>query len=452
MTAGPPAARRPWPAAVVAVALAVAGLWFSVDRPLAPSAPSVAAPQEQFAPAVLEVVAAYHTPRLVYAVFGVVVAVAVPVALLTVPALRRRLLAAATRLRRPTAVGVALAVASVVAVRLVRVVPAFWMGHVREVDWGFRTAGPLDWWRDWLLSLGVEAATAAVAAAVLLWLLRGRPHDWHWWLPVAATGLAAVLVMLYPRVVEPLFLDTVPLAPGPVRDEVEAVLDRAGVEAEVLVGDASRRTTRINAFVTGLGPTRQVVLWDNLLARPADEVAVVVAHELAHREHADLPRSVLLTAAGVLPFALLLRRFAASPRVRAAVGAEDPADPRMVLAYVAAIAVAQAVSLPFANAVSQRAEAAADHAALVWTEAPDPMLRTWRGFVVRDLAEPDPPAVQMLLFGSHPPLQERIRRVVVEAERRGLDVADRTSLEATEREQHHRAIDDRDRRASAPGR
>lgn len=328
-----------------------------------------------------------------------------------------------------------------VVVRVATFAPSFFTGYLQERDWGFRTAGVGAWLRDWAIGLGVEVVVAFVAGALFVALVRRWPGDWHHRMVIAATGLSALLVLLQPLLVQPLLLRTQPLPDGDLRTRLTQVVAASGIDAELVVGDASRRTTKINAFVTGLGPSRQVVLWDTLLERPVEEVVAVVAHELAHRDHRDLPRGVLLTATGVLPFALVLRRLLAGRRTATLLGRSYIGDPRSVAVLVAAIAVAQTLALPPALWASRRAEAAADHRALVLTRNPSALVTTFRGFVVRDLSWPDPPAVVTLMFSTHPSVSQRIRAVVAEAERAGMDLVQPHQLRDLELAQQHARIE-----------
>ena len=131
-----------------------------------------------------------------------------------------------------------------------------------------------------------------------------------WWAPAGAGSVAfgAVLAALAPVVLDPIFNEFTPLPEGETRADVLDARRRAGVRVgEVYSVDASRRTTAANAYVTGLGPTKRVVLFDTLLDRYSrDEVRLVVAHELAHVRHRDVPRGVLY-AALVAPAAALGR-------------------------------------------------------------------------------------------------------------------------------------------------
>ena len=144
----------------------------------------------------------------------------------------------------------------------------------------------------------------------MLAVTRRYPRDW--WAPAAlgsvlvGAGLAAVA----PVALDPLFNDFTPLPDGETRADVLALADAAGVKVgEVYSVDASRRTTAANAYVTGLGPTKRVVLFDTLLDRyNRDEVRVVVAHELGHVRHRDVARNVLFAAIVAPASALAVQR------------------------------------------------------------------------------------------------------------------------------------------------
>src|SRR2546421_129847 len=151
------------------------------------------------------------------------------------------------------------------------------------------------------------AALAAQGAALLIALLRrfGR----RWWLPgtVAVGAIAVVFVWLTPVVLAPLFNKFTPLLEGSrARAQVLSLSRRAGVDVgQVYRVNASRRVRSLNAYVDGIGPTRRVVLYDNLLRRAnRPELRSVVAHELGHVKHNDVPRGLAFLII-VTPLALL---------------------------------------------------------------------------------------------------------------------------------------------------
>ena len=399
----------PW--AVAATLLAAVGVVASVWRPTAPAAVPVATDLDSFEPAVLAVVDAYRGPRYVAAFAGTAVGVAVPVLVATTRVGQRwvqRL--AGPRAHAPWRAGL---VAGTVAVATsIAVLPiAVWIGVVHDGRWGFRTQGPGAWLADRALVSSGRWLGVAAAAMVLVVVMRRWPRSWPYRVTVLGTATAAVLVLLHPVLFQPLRLTTTPLPPGETRAVVEEVVAASHVPGvPLLVGDASRRTTRVNAFVTGLGPTERVVLYDTLLALPPEQVAAIVAHELAHHEHRDLERGVLLVATALLPSSLLLRRILATGWATSVARARGPTDPRLIAVVLAAVAVLEVVGQPAANLVSRRLEAAADARAVEMTGDPATFVRTARVFTVRDLSAPDPPPAVRFLFATHPSIGERIRQ------------------------------------------
>lgn len=407
----------------VAVVLAVTGVVVNVWRPVAPP-PSGGVPAAATFPAeVLAVVERYGMPRYLAGLTSLVLASAVPI-LVVVTGPGRQLVAwLAGPERRPRPLAAFAVVGGIVVATAIVTLPIdLWRGYLHEQAWGFRTAGATGWWRDHVLDIGIVTVVAGLVGAGLLTAVRRWPASWHWGLVPIATVLAAAFALVLPLVVQPLFLSTQPLAPGPVHDAVAEVLTRAGEEElEVEVADASRRTTRSNAFVTGLGPTRRVVLFDNLVAAPAERVAATVAHELAHREHRDIARGILLTASGALPVALVLRRLWRSRWAAERMPARSPSDPRLLAVALAVVAVAQLVGQPAANWVSRRAEASADHRAAELTDQPAALIELQRSFVLRDLAHPSPPGWVTLLWGTHPSVSQRIQAAAMETDQLDCD-------------------------------
>jgi STE24 endopeptidase len=194
-----------------------------------------------------------------------------------------------------------------------------------------------------------------------------------------------------------------------VRTDVLELAQRAGVEVgEVYEIDASRRTTAANAYVNGIGATKRVVLFDTLLRDfSRDEVRLVVAHELGHVRHRDVPRflafSALAAPAALLAIAQVTRRLAPEG---------EPPGPRTVPAVaLAAMLVGAPVTAVF-NQLSRRIEARTDEFALRLTGAPEPFIAFERGITVKNVAQAEPPRWAQLLFGSHPTTLERIGAAV----------------------------------------
>jgi STE24 endopeptidase len=275
--------------------------------------------------------------------------------------------------------------------------------HERAVDVGLSTQDWGPWLGDVAKAGGIGAlfAGAGAALAVALW----RRFGARWWLPAAVAVVAAGAAFTYasPLVIEPLFNRFEKLPQGSLRSDVLELAERAGVDVgEVYRVDASRRTTGANAYVAGLGATKRVVLYDNLIDEftPA-EVRSVVAHELAHVKHDDVPRGLLFLAL-IAPAAMLLVQRITERLAPGARGAD--AVPAMAAA-LAAVAFAGQVAGAY---VSRPVEARADAFALRLTDDADAFISLERRLALQNVSEPDPPALLHGLFGTHPTTLERI--------------------------------------------
>jgi len=265
------------------------------------------------------------------------------------------------------------------------------------------------WALDRVLSLGVSWAVTSLLLLALVGLARLGGRRWYVW----AGGAAALLVVagsfLYPVLVEPVFNRFTPLQNGPLRDRVLVLADRQGVEvSEVLVADASRRTTTLNAYVSGLGETRRVVLYDTLLEQaPVDEVEVIVAHELAHAKHDDVLVGTLLGAGGAVVGVSLLALALGSPGLRRRSGTSGAGDPASVALVLAMVAVGGFVTSPLVSSVSRAVEMRADRESLVATGESGAFLQIHRRLSIESVSDPTPPRWSQFWFGSHPTVLER---------------------------------------------
>lgn len=283
---------------------------------------------------------------------------------------------------------------------LVRAPLAFWRGYVHERRFGFSTQTAGAFAADQAKSFAVTALLAAAGVLGLVALARAFPSAW----PLAAAPLAALLVLVLtfvaPVLLEPLFNRFEPLRDDTVVGRVRALAARAGLPVrDVLVADASRRTRKLNAYVSGLGSTRRVVVYDTLLEKAGpDEIDVVVAHELGHRRHRHVALGTALGMAGA----------AAAVVVLWAVVGRDVADPRsaaLMLLLGGALGLAAA---PFQSAIWRRWEYACDRYALELTQDAGAFEAAFRRLSDENLPDPSPPKLLYLFLFTHPTVPERV--------------------------------------------
>jgi len=327
----------------------------------------------------------FHRPRYL--------ALAVDLALALV------LLAALTQLRISLPWWVAAGLFPVVVQTIVDTarLPVAWWRYRHDVAWGLSRQTPRGFAADEAKSAAISAGLAAVSLAPLFALAHWFPAHWVW---VAAPGaglLVFVLGFLAPVVLEPVFNRFTPLDDEALAGRLQALAARAGTPVRaILVADASRRTVRQNAYVSGLGRTRRVVLYDTLLASPVDEIEVVLAHELGHRVRRHVAVLTAVGVAGAALFVVVLRILRPHP---------VPADTAFVLLVGLVLELA---ALPPAVALSRRFERAADRFSLGLTRNRAAFERLHHRLAVANLADLRPPKWLYYWFSSHPTPSERL--------------------------------------------
>ena len=282
-------------------------------------------------------------------------------------------------------------------------------------------------WTRWLRDLVVAFAIGwlLVSVALVGWIAATRMWPQAWWVVVAA--VAAVLVValsfLVPVVIEPLFATFTPLPDGPLRTRLLDLAAQDGVPVrDVLVADASTRTTALNAYVSGLGSTRRVVVHDTLVDRDRDdEVHAVVAHELGHVVAHDVRTGTVLGAGGVVVGVGVAVVLLSWTPLLAAAHATSGSDPAVVGLLLAAGAWAGLLGAPLQNAVSRRVERRADQHCLDLTADPATVAVMHRSLALTNLASLRPPRLLQLWFGTHPTSPERIAAARAWAAAHGLE-------------------------------
>jgi STE24 endopeptidase len=338
----------------------------------------------------------------------------------------RAVVAAAAGLAGGWAPGrVVLAIVAVLAVRAAAGLPYSLRAFGQDRRAGLATQRLGGFLRDWAKARAVGLVLVVLPLGALVLGARWQPPGWPLVAAAAAVLLVLALTVAGPVLIEPLFNRFRPLDPGPLRARLLELATAMEVPVrDVLVSDASRRTTRVNAYVSGLGRTRRVVVYDTLLAGTsadpagaADEVALVAAHELAHVRHRDVlwgtVGSAALAAVSVLAVVALFD-LEAVRRVFAVSGLGDPlAVPGLLLLA----ALGGLLAAPVASAISRWAEARADWVALEVTRDPVTAVAVERRLALENRADLRPNRLLVLLFASHPTTMARIAQAWLWAER-----------------------------------
>jgi STE24 endopeptidase len=289
---------------------------------------------------------------------------------------------------------------------------SFWAGFVRERSWGFSTQDLPTFAADRAKGLALGVVLSGAGLLGLVGSARLLPRAWPLAAAVAGAALVLALGFLAPLLIEPLFNRFSPLDDTELATELRALASRAQLPIkEVLVADASRRTRKTNAYVSGLGPTRRLVLYDTLLAQRArPEIGLVLAHELGHRHAHHLIKGTLLSMAGVTGFVLVLWALLRWPDLRTAIGTPGgAADPRIVPFVLLLAATLEIPAAPLGSALSRSWERQADRFSLELTHDLTVFEATHRLLATANLSDLDPPRPIYLAFFSHPTAVERIQ-------------------------------------------
>jgi Zn-dependent protease with chaperone function len=281
-------------------------------------------------------------------------------------------------------------------------------------------------WGSWVWDWTKGEMVAIGLAIFLVWLLyavmRRSPRRWWFYAWLGAVPILVFLVFLSPLVVEPLFFSFKPLAPADpqLAQQLERVVRHAGQnipESRMYIMNASSKLNELNAYVSGLGDSRRVVVWDTTIARmTTPEIVFVFGHEMGHYVLGHV-RDGLIFASGVLLvflfvgsrlFAWVVRRFGSAWRLR---GVDDWASLPVLLLLVAVFSF---LFTPVSNAYSRHLEHQADQYGLevvhgIIPDSPEVAARAFQILGEVDLEEPAPSEFVKLWFFDHPPLGERIR-------------------------------------------
>lgn len=285
----------------------------------------------------------------------------------------------------------------------------FYGGYVLSHRYGLSTQTLRAWLLDQVKGTAISLPIELLAVEFVYFLLAAQPSAWWLWTALAMLLFTAVAANLAPVLLLPLFFKLTPLPEGDIRERALALARIAGTRVRGIYSmNMSAKTTAANAFVIGLGNTRRVVLCDTLLDHyTPDEIEVVVAHELGHQAHRDIPKligvQVATTLAGLFVVNLVLHGVLG--HVSAYHGLADPATMPLI---AAALSVFALVILPITNGYSRHVEHQADVYALNVTGKREAFISAMTRLANQNLAQLQPARIVEFVLYDHPSTGRRI--------------------------------------------
>lgn len=290
--------------------------------------------------------------------------------------------------------------------------PFDWWGTFRlEARFGFNKSTLGLWITDKLKGTAVGLAIGFPLIWVLLALVElagGKWWLWGWGLMIV---FQLLMIVLYPKLILPLFNKLTPLPEGELRDRLMALADKTKFSAtKIEVMDGSKRSGHSNAFFTGFGRFRRIVLFDTLIAKmERDELEAVLAHEIGHYKRGHIPRSMILGSSVLLAGFGALAWLATSPWFLGGFGFETGAMAPAFLLFSLLGGLVGHWMTPLANLLSRKHEYEADAFAAGATGGADAMIRALRKLSKENLSNLTPHPWFSFFHYSHPTLFERER-------------------------------------------
>ena len=271
----------------------------------------------------------------------------------------------------------------------------------------------LAWGYDYILSTFLDGLLLVPTVVILFWLLKRFPKTWWAIAPAGGAVFAIAYATLAPLLLDPLMNRFVPLEKTKWKDlkpQLMALVDKAQIPVEeILVMDASKRSSHTNAYFSGFGGTRRIVLYDTLLKQLSPkEVEAVLAHEIGHWENDHIVYGILLGTLGMLLACWILDGFLAASVRQAPWMAEAKYDPRLVAWLALLLLLGQWIVRPIENQISRIFETQADWRALQLIDDPKLAAECEKRMAITNKANVAPAPWNSWMFSTHPTSVQRI--------------------------------------------
>ncbi len=281
---------------------------------------------------------------------------------------------------------------------------------VVEERYGFNRTTLSRWVADHLKSGALSILIFSPLLVLVLWFIKTYPATWWIWAFGAVSAVQLLVVVLYPCCIAPLFNRFQPLGDRSLAEKVQDLMDRNGIVVKrILEMDAGTRSRHSNAYFTGLGRTKQIVLFDTLIeAHPHEEILAVLAHEVGHFKGRHILKQLVLSEIGLLLGLYLTSRLLDWPPLTSSFGFENAPQYAGLFILMILWQKAGAFLMPLFMAQSRRYEREADACSASMLGAAAPLVTAFKRMAAHNLSNLVPHPLYVAFHYSHPPLAERI--------------------------------------------
>jgi len=245
---------------------------------------------------------------------------------------------------------------------------------------------------------------------VVLWLMEATGSYWWIWTFFFVSGFQLLMVIVYPTLIAPLFNKFEPLPEGELRDRIMRLAEQVGFKTNGIFSmDGSKRSAHSNAYFTGIGKTKRIVLFDTLIAQMTlDQAVAVLAHEMGHYKMKHIRRMLVVQTVFLL-FGLYILSFLLNYRpLFAAFGLDNPSNPAALVLFSLLSGPFTFYLGPLINRLSRKHEYEADRFAIQTLRNRRPMEEALINLTVKNLSNLTPHPWYSAYHYSHPTPTERI--------------------------------------------
>ncbi len=288
---------------------------------------------------------------------------------------------------------------------------------VIEEKFGFNKSSFKLWISDKLKGTAVGLVLGIPLLALLLKFFEALPDTWWFWGFIAFFSFQLLMMVLYPILILPLFNKLSPLPEGELKDRLMQLSERTGFKTQTIqVIDGSKRSGHSNAYFTGFGKFRRIVLYDTLIDQlTPEELEAVLAHEIGHYQMKHIPKMLAVTCVFMLSGFYLIHLLSGSPWFT-----QDfnlPSDQGIIPALLVFMIIAGYFTFwisPMMNFWSRKNEFEADHFAKEGLNDPMPLILALRKLQTKNLGNLNPHPLYSAFHYSHPTIQEREAALLAE--------------------------------------
>ena len=280
-----------------------------------------------------------------------------------------------------------------------------------EERYGFNTRTIRIWVTDMIKSFLLMIVLGSVLISLLLLMIRHAGGTWWIWTWFIFFGFQLLMIVIYPTLIAPLFNKFTPLPDGELADRIGGLARREGLNITgIYQMDAERRSRHTNAYFTGLGKTKRIVLYDTLLkSHDHDEILAVLAHEIGHMKKGHIRKQLILTGAVSFVFFFVASRMISWDLLYKSFGFRDMPEYAGLFLVATIWGSVSFFMSPLSMAVSRMFEKEADHYMYNSIKSSEPLIRALKKMAVDNLSNLNPHPVYVKFNYSHPPVMERIR-------------------------------------------